>query len=317
MLTICKSIAENYVEIPLSDLGQGTWLNIVNPTPAEIKQVAAATGVPADFLQAAYNEQEYSRIVIGKKCILVIMNIPVMHDADAYDTAPLAVILTPDHIITSCRLVTDILPDIHTPPKPMLLPTDKGSMFLFQILYHMGSVFLRHIYAIRHRTDEIEQRLRKSLDNVEIFQLLNLAKGLAHFTASLRANGIVLETILRLRSDPRLHSFLKMYEEEEDILENVIIENKRALEIVQTYSEILSSMMDAFSSAVGINLNRVMKFLASVTILLSIPALVTNFWSMSLVVPWQGTQTGFWHVVIICLVLTGSTGYILWRKRMF
>jgi magnesium transporter len=108
-----------------------------------------------------------------------------------------------------------------------------------------------------------------------------------------------------------------MYEEDEDVLESVIIENKRALELVQTYSEILSSMMNAFSSVINNNLNHIMKFLASITIVLSIPPMIASFWSMSLVVPWQGTEAGFWIVIILALITSSAVGLVLRKKGMF
>lgn len=145
----------------------------------------------------------------------------------------------------------------------------------------------------------------------------NLEKGLTYFTAALRGNVIVAETILRMRSDPQMRYLLEMHEEDEDVLESVIIENKRALELAQTYSEIMSSMMDAFSSVINNNLNLIMKFLASVTILLAIPTMISSFWSMTLKVPWQGTETGFWIVLMLALITSSAMGIILRKKGMF
>ena len=107
-----------------------------------------------------------------------------------------------------------------------------------------------------------------------------------------------------------------MFEEDEDILEDAIIENRQALEMVQMYSNILSGMMDAFTSVISNNLNQVMKFLASITILISIPTMISSFWGMNVSVPYLGQETGFWAVIVLSMLLTALTWFILWKKKM-
>jgi magnesium transporter len=133
----------------------------------------------------------------------------------------------------------------------------------------------------------------------------------------LRSNGLVLERLLRLRKNSALQHLLPQYEEDEDILEDAIIENRQALEMVQMYSDILSGMMDAFTSVISNNLNQVMKLLASVTILLSIPTMIASFWGMNVGVPFMAQQIGFWYVLGASMVLAGVAGFVLWKKRMF
>ncbi|HWR30020.1 MAG TPA: magnesium transporter CorA family protein, partial [Negativicutes bacterium] len=173
-----------------------------------------------------------------------------------------------------------------------------------------------HIHQINRQTDEIERHLRKSMNNAEVFQLFDMEKGLTYFTAALRTNGIVLDRLLRLRKSGNLQHLIPMFEEDEDILEDAIIENRQALEMVQMYSDILSGMMDAFTSVISNNLNQVMKFLASITILISIPTMISSFWGMNVAVPYLGQAAGFWVVLVLSLILTSFTWFILWRKKM-
>jgi magnesium transporter len=198
---------------------------------------------------------------------------------------------------------------------PRSFSTYKKTRFLFQVLHKSATLFLKYLKQINRRTDEIEHDLRQSMKNREMFQLLELQKGLTYFTASLRSNGIVLEKLLRLRSNVQLQHLITMYEEDEDLLEDVIIENKQAIEMVEMYSNILSSMMDAFASIISNNLNIVMKFLASVTIILAIPTMISSFFGMNVDVPF-GENGGFLYVSLLAAAATGLSAFGLWRKGM-
>lgn len=313
MLTIYKSTdAGLQIISEEAALQAGSWLRAVNLSDEEIVRLAAKAKVPEKFFRFAFEEDSCPRIMLAERCILTIINIPIARSTDQYDTIPLSIILTPELTITVSQEATQLMLE----QAGTEVDTRKRSRFFFQILYQAGSIFLRNIQRIRLRTDEIEGHLRESTTNQEVFQLLTLEKALTYFTAALRANIIVLESILRLRANPQLRHVLPMQEEDEDIVENVIIENKRALELVQTYSDILSSMMDAFSSVISNNLNYIMKFLAGVTILVSIPTMISSFWSMSLVVPMQGTEIGFWSVVLVSILASSLVGIVLRKKKM-
>jgi len=242
----------------------------------------------------------------------------MLRGPDLYDTLPLGIILTTDQVITVSLEETEILPgNVVGPGAPGYYNTGKRTRFLFQILYKTAKVYLRFIHQINRQTDEIERHLRQSMNNAEVFQLLDMEKGLTYFTVALRSNGQVLERLLRLRKNSALQHLLPQYEEDEDILEDAIIENRQALEMMQMYSDILTGMMNAFTSVISNNLNQVMKLLASITILISIPTLISSFWGMNVGVPLLQQPLGFWFVLILSSTLTGTAGFILWKKRMF
>jgi len=316
MLTVYKTIQNQFEEVAWDSSEKGVWIKLVNPTPEEIFTIAANAQIPEYFFRFAVDEDDCPRIILGQSCILAIIHVPIAQGNDRYETKPLSIILTSEFTITVSEDLIQVLPDSIEESR-FSFDTTKRTQFFFQILYHADTIFLKYIRRIRRRTDEIEVSLRKSTNNQEVFKLLDLEKGLTYFTAALRGNVIVAETILRMRSDPRRRYLLQVHEEDEEILESVIIENKRALELVQTYSEILSSMMDAFSSVINNNLNNIIKFLASITIIVSIPTMVSSFWSMSLVVPWQGTELGFWIVFMLALTTSAAVGLILRKRGMF
>jgi magnesium transporter len=295
-----------------------SWIRMVNPTQEEINTVALATGVPEDMLRAALDAEERSRIEIEDNCMLVLTNFPMLRGPNMYDTLPLGIILTQDQVITVSLEETEILPgNITGPGAPAYYNTGKRTRFLFQILYKTARVYIRFINQINRQTSEIEIHLRKSMNNAEVFQLLDMEKGLTYFTVALRANGLVLERLLRLRKTNAQEHLLPQHEDDEDILEDAIIENRQALEMVQMYSDILSGMMDAFTSVISNNLNQVMKLLASTTILISIPTMISSFWGMNVGVPFLGEHFGFWTVLMLSMSLTSVAGFVLWKKRMF
>ena len=195
--------------------------------------------------------------------------------------------------------------------------TFKKTRFLFQLLYKSATLYLKYLRQISKLSDEIEKRLRGSMKNQELLQLLELQKGLTYFNASLRSNGAVLDKLLRLRSSHNLQHIVKMYEEDEDLLEDVIIENKQAKEMVEMYSKILSRVADTFASIISNNLNLVMKFLASITIILAIPTMISSFFGMNVPVPFGDHQDGFLYVSVIATFLTVICIFVLWKKDMF
>ncbi|WP_425059524.1 hypothetical protein SCACP_01140 [Sporomusa carbonis] len=315
MLKIYRSNCTHLYELTFQTLEKGAWINLINPNAEELEQVAAATGTPLDFLKAALDEEERSRTELDENHILVITNIPIMRGNDIYDALPLSIILTPEYIITVCLETNEVLADFN-PENPRAFSTFKKTRFLFQILYKSATLYLKYLKQINRRTDEIERYLRRSMQNEEIFQLLELQKGLTYFAASLRSNGIVLEKLLRLRSTSQVQHLIKIYEEDEDLLEDVIIENKQAIEMVEMYSHILNGMMDTFTSIISNNLNRVMKFLASMTIILAIPTMVSSFMGMNVDVPF-GVNGGFVYTLLFAALVTALSAFGLWRKGMF
>ena len=155
------------------------------------------------------------------------------------------------------------------------------------------------------------------MKNSEVLRLLQLQKGLTYFNAALRSNGAVLDRLMRLRTNTAVHHIFKMYEEDEDLLEDVIIENKQAREMVEMYSTILARLADTFSSIVSNNLNLVMKFLTAITIILAIPTVISSFFGMNVPVPYEGDPLGFMRVVVIAVCVSTTVVYMLWRRDMF
>ena len=302
--------------ISLVSAEKGSWIDVVNPDSEDLQLVSMVTEIPTDVLKTALDTEERSHVELEDNYIFVVINIPIILETDSYDTLPLGIFITPDFIITLCIQETEVM-RAFTENKYPLFYTFKKTRFLFQILYRSATLFLKYLMQINHRTDDIEDILRHSMRNKEFFLLLELQKSLTYFTSALRGNGIVMERLMRLRRNTSLHHLLKMYEEDEDLLEDVIIENKQAIEMVEMYSNILMSMSDTFASIISNNLNIVMKFLASITIILAVPTIIFSFWGINVPLPFANNVMCFVYVIAIAFFCALCAVFMLWRKDLF
>ena len=255
MIQIYKSISEQNPSLKILDnLEPGCWINIIAPSDEELILISKKTGVPLSFLKAPLDDEETSRIDIEENCLLVVVDIPFTEMEDnslTYDTYPLAIIHTEKQIITICLKNSRILTDFIN-GKVKSFYSFKKSRFILQILNRISNSYLIYLRQIDKKSLMIEKRLHKSMKNRELIQLHSLEKSLVYFSTSLKANEITLEKMLKL-------DIMQKYEEDQDVLEDVIIENKQAIEMTEIYSNILASTMDFFASVISNNLNIVMK----------------------------------------------------------
>ncbi len=297
----------------LSKIEPGAWIHLGDPSGTEIDAVSAELGIDAELLRAPLDEEESARIDYEDGVNTIIVDIPHIvptNDGFSYETIPLGVFLTPENIITVCLEETALAEDFWS-NRVRDFDTAKKTRFLLQLLYRNATKYLRYLRMIDKASDRLENRLHKSMRNRELIQMLRLSKSLVYFSTSLKANEVILEKIMRS------HNILK-YEEDSDLLEDVIIENKQAIEMAGIYMEILSGTMDAFASLVSNNLNIVTKFLASMTIVMAIPSIFSGFWGMNFAsMPFLNNPWGFYIVLGISLVATAVVTAIFWKKKMF
>lgn len=311
MLQIYKSTDVGMVI--LDQIENGAWINLVNPNQQEILYVSNNLNLPVDHLKAALDEEERARIEVDEGCTVVLTDIPVpnmdLQEEGTYYTVPLGIIITDKNIVTVSLKENYVIKDF-TEMKIKSFYTFKKTRFLLQILYKNSKLYLKYLRHIDKRSDMIQSRLHKSLRNQELIQLLELEKSLVYFSTSLKSNEIVLEKILRTTP-------VKMYPEDTELLEDVIVENKQAIEMANIYSNILSGTMDAYASVISNNLNIVMKFLTSVTIVLSVPTMVASFFGMNVDVPFENNPHAFVIIFIMTLFFSMILALTMVRKQLF
>ena len=295
-----------------SEVIEGSWISLIHPTAAELVQVSREYKIDLDHLKAPLDEEERSRIEVEDDYTLIIVDIPVTEERkekEYFLTIPCGIILTNEVIITVCLMETPVLMDFRD-GRVRNFWTFKRTRFILQILYRNASLYLQYLRSIDKKSDEVEKQLHISTKNQELIELLELEKSLVYFSTSLRGNELVLEKLLKIEK-------IKQYPEDEELLDDVIIENKQAIEMSDIYSNILSGTMDAYASVISNNLNIVMKVLAVITIVMSIPTMIASFWGMNVPVPLSGSANGFAVLVIASLILTVIGGIILGKKKMF
>ena len=293
-------------------LEKGCWINLINPTAQEINTLCNSIGVREEFIRYPLDQEEKARIDVEDDQTLIVIDLPTVEKNDGeiegFTTIPIGMIVVrDDYFITVCTAESPILREfIDCRVKGFF--TFKKTRFILQILYKTAVYYLNYLKFINRETDKAENRLQKSMRNQELIRLLELEKSLVYFTTSLKSNEIVMEKLMRSK-------FIKMYEEDEDILEDAIIENRQAIEMGTIYRDILSGTMDAYASVISNNLNIVMKFLASVTIVISIPTIVSSIWVMNVAgLPFANDAFGFIKVMGIAF-LTSLIAWIWLKKR--
>lgn len=308
MIEYFKTMAGRVV--PIQGPEHGCWINVVHPSSDELSRIIAQTGVEEDFIYAALDPEESSRVEIEDDQVLMIVDIPnVEKENEAgtqmFSTIPMGIVILPGTVITICLQDTVILrsiaegavKDIHISLK---------ARFVFQILLRVAGRFLKNLRMIERDFTKIERRLYDSLKNEELIQLLGLSKSLVYFSASLKANEVTMEKVLRGR-------VLKLYEDDRDILEDALIEIRQAIEMSNIYSSILAGTMDAYASVVSNNLNIIMKVLTVITIIMTIPNIIFGFYGMN--ISGGGLPlASFWWLPVLLAAL-GMTGAWIYLKK--
>jgi magnesium transporter len=297
---------------------KNVWVVLTAPTKEELSAVGEHLCIPMDFMLSATDPEERPRIEADEQVILIVIDIPIAlgeGQTSKYDTLPLSVIITPTHFVTVCLQENLVIKQLL---KQRAINTAKRTQLLLQLLFRTATQHLHVLRQIDRKTDEIEMLLRLSMRNTEFFQLLELQKSLVYISTSLRSNQAVLDRLTRIHLAKDIEfSPLRMYEEDAELLEDTITENKQALEMAAIYTGILSGTMDAYASVVSNNLNIVMKFLTSVTIVMSIPALVGAFYGMNVQLPLQDNPFAFFIILGAATLLSVIVAWVLARRKLF
>ena len=312
MMEIFKTYDMAHQLAKIEKIEKGCWINLATPTEEELNYLQENLNILPNFLRDPLDEEEKPRIDVEENQTLVIVDIPYVYEDEKnlkFETIPLGILIMDDFVITICNRELTLI-DSFKNKKVKDFYTFKKTRFTLQLLFMIAKDFLRYLRHIDKKTDDLEKTLHKSMRNRELFKLLELEKSLVFFTTSLKSNDAVMEKLLRGK-------YLKLYEEDQDLLEDVLIENKQAIEMANIYSSILSSMMEAFSSVISNNLNMVMKFLTSVTIVMAIPTMIASFFGMNVPVPWQHDNLGFVYTLSVSFAIAIVTSFMLYKKGMF
>jgi len=311
MIKVFKTTNGKFIEKDQYDLlEENIWVYLVSPSHDEIELITTSFDIPKDFIEDPLDENESPRMELEDGKRLLIIQSPYFQDdeeaAIQFITLPLGIILTEKCIITVSSKDDDVLQNL-IKGRVKNFSTTKRNRLILQILSRTATVYLNYLKKINRISNTIEAQLENSMNNERLMDLLDLQKSLVYFATSLRSNQAVMEKLSRL-------GMFTKFEEDEDLLEDMIIDNKQAIEMTSIHANILRSTMEAFSSMISNNLNKVMKFLTSITIILMLPTLISSIYGMNIPLPFEKSPHAF-VILMVASVLLALVGVIIFIKR--
>lgn len=310
MITIYNSVSKELVKntdnISVETIKKAHWIDLLAPTKEEISLVYEATGLKQPFLYNAIDEEESAHVDVDEDETYIVLDQPVIEVEDnnkIYTTMPFSMIYNEKYFVTVRMKDNSLIPSLLAKNKNPEIK--KHVRFSLLIMYKLASLFITCLKVIDNQTKDVERELHNSMKNKELFELMDLNKTLVYFSTALNANKAVIARLIRMNE-------YKKYEDDYDLIEDTQIELNQASEMCSIYRDILSGTMDAFASIISNNLNIVMKVLAVVTIVLSVPTVIASFFGMNVAnMPLGDSQWGFWIIAAVSLVCSLISAIVL------
>lgn len=293
------------------------WIYVTNPTETEISELEEDMNIDRDYIRAALDEEEPSRIEKDEGTTLIILDYPIAEERGgsdnktlSYYTTPMSIIITDKNVITVSAKENVVLDELAKGVVKGVRPNLK-TQFVFTILLRIAARYLQYLRQIDKLSHYVEEQMYRSMTNQGLIQLQDLEKSLVYFSTSLKTSQTVLDKLMRGR-------FLKLYDEDEELLDDVIIEVKQATEMTNIYSNILGGTMDTFASMISNNLNIIMKRMTTITIIMTVPTIVFSFYGMNL-----GPNAGglplanIWFPIALSVLLSAAVGVIITLIQKF
>ena len=293
--------------IAIDKAEQAVWVNVLPPLKQEeFTELSETMNIPIDFLKDSLDIDERSRYEIEDDVKLIVIKTPTENNSfnlsDAfYITIPICIILTHNQIVTVNSFENEAIKKFlntfqHRNP-------DRMNMMVLKIFEKITTNFQDYLKEINTRRNSLEQKLYDSNRNEELLQLMRIQKSFVYFLTALRSNELLMMKISRT-------NVLKLNEEERDLLEDLIVETSQALEMANTYTNILNSTLDAFASIISNNQNDVLKRLTTLTIFLSVPVLIASIYGMNVPIPYKDSRMAFWLPVILSIIILA---FVIWN----
>ncbi len=312
MVNIYSSVENGKLD-EIDEIIDGCWINMVNPTEKDIQHYAGVLDIDVDFIKAALDQEERARLEHNEDndAVLLVFDYPYVefdNETKVYETIPIGIIYTNRCIVTVCTAENLVI-------KRFLSNNVKGFYtykkvrFMLQILFRISTLYIEYLKQINKHIDYLEEALAKNMSNNELQQILYLEKSLIYFSTSLRSNDFVLERLKRFR-------FVNRYEEDEDLIEDILIENKQALDMAKIYTTILENMMEVYSTIISNNVNESMQMLTALTVVAAIPTFITGFFGMNVFLPLQSNQFMYIIIFLFCIVICYLAMKIMKIKKL-
>ena len=314
MLKIYK--AEDGVLVETQKIEPHTWIDASNPSPEELPNLAKYFKLPVETITDPLDVDERARCETDEDYNMIIYRIPTYEENEAkgyrqYFTVPLGIVLVQDCMITLCRRETNIIHNLFK-QKNKHMYVKRFPYLILQIFWQTSLTYLSDLKDINTNTSIVQEKLQSSMSNKHLFGMMAQEKTLVYFTTSLRSNDFMLDRLKRM-------AFFRkgLTEDEEDLLEDVIIENRQALETAKIYNDILTGMMDAFASVINNNVNQILKRFASISIVFAWATLIFSLYGMnSPDLPVAKMNYGFHYIIGFTVITCFIMLVLFWRKKL-
>ena len=298
----------------VEDMGEGSWVCLTAPTEAEVRQVAATLDIEPSDLFAATDPEESARISLEDGYTVIIVDIPYQVPGSGegiYSTIPMGILLTQDLVVTVCSAETPVIGDFAS-CRVRGFSTRKKMRFVYQLLYRAATMYQQELRLIDRRRQALEKNLSGDLRDSDLVELHGLESTLVYFATSLRANATVLDRLTRYKR-------LEQYPDDRELLDDVIVEIRQAIEMTSIYRDDIKGTRELFSAILDNRLNNAMKYLTSITLLMAVPTVVSGLYGMNVSsegMPFASSAAGFGIVLGLTLVICIVIAWLLHKKHM-
>ena len=312
MVQVLQRHNSKLIEIDSKTVSAGSWINVVDPTTEDRDWLLSNAAIVEEYLTEALDLDEQSRVEKEDDALIILLRIPHFRGIDSdqpFTTIPMLIVVTEWNFYTVCKEENIIIQEF-IKERIKGFSTAKKNTFLLQIMFKTASKFLMHLRMIGKIVEKLEDELENSLQNRELMELLKYEKALIYYTTALKSNDAMMSRLRRMR-------LFNTFEEDDDLLEEVLIENAQAIEMTNITQQIISQMTNAYSAIINNNVNYVIKFLTIVTICISIPTLVASFYGMNIHLPGENSANVIYYVIGVSLVFIAATVLYFRKKKWF
>lgn len=310
MITIRNNVVSTNPGDPSAEASY-TWVDARNINRDDITLLEEQYTISSELLADIMDQDEQSRIEREDDYVALIVRLPALADdckgINQY-AVPLGIVLYKDTVITICQSDSIVLEDF-SKNRFRQYPVETKEGFVISILGRAVMVYIRLLKYINRQKTLVEEQLQKSIMNYELIQLLQIQKSLVYFSTSLSTNEALMERLLKIPY------FKLASEEERDFLDDIITDNKQAIEMANIYTTILTGTMDAFASVIGNNMNVIMKRLTIISIALMFPTFIVSFYGMNIELPFMHQANAWVWTLSICGVSAFLGGWMLSDRR--
>lgn len=311
MKSIYKTNKENRLE-KVKTITKNSWIHLVKPSMEELEEVANKTKIDIELLTKVLDDEEVARIEIDGSTTMIVVNYPYLKEKgkkNKYRTMPIGILSNQNFIITISLTELEVVNDF-IKNKVKDFYTFKKTRFIIQLLFKISNSYLKYLREINKEITNKETVLYHSTQNKELINLLDLEKSLVYFLTALKGNEVVLERLTK-------GNIVELYTDDTELLDDAVIENRQGIEMANIYREILTSMTDTYATIISNNLNTVMKFLAGITIVFSIPTMISSFMGMNVpLLHLEHNPFSFFYIVLVSIIVSLIVAIVLKKRNM-